>query len=148
RIAAAATAAGGALFELMYRCQIARRRVELGRLDEARAEVARCLELFAAGNRWGAREGDLALAEATVAAAGGEDVDARFREAVDIYARHGVVWDQAEALQHWAVALGPRDPAAATALLDAAHELYGRHGASTLWLERVARRRAQLSMSW
>ncbi|HWM08492.1 MAG TPA: BTAD domain-containing putative transcriptional regulator [Solirubrobacteraceae bacterium] len=148
RIAAAATAAGGALFELMYRCQIARRRVELGRLDEARAEVARCRELFAAGNRWGAREGDLALAEATVAAAGGEDVDARFREAVDIYARHGVVWDQAEALQHWAVALGPRDPAAATALLDAAHELYGRHGASTLWLERVARRRAQLSMSW
>jgi hypothetical protein len=81
RITAAATAGGGTLFELMFRCRTARRLVEQGRREEAAGELERCREIFAAGNRWGAREGDLALAEGT------------FERAVDIYARHGVVWD-------------------------------------------------------
>lgn len=144
RITAAATQSGGGLFELMFRCQIARRRVELGRPAEARLEVERCREIFTSGNRWGAREGDLMLAEATLAAAEGHDADSRFSGAVDVYARYGVVWDQAEAFQHWALALSARDPAAAATMLDRALELYDRHGASTLWRERVGRRRATL----
>ena len=147
RITDAAEAGGGALFELMFRCQTARRLVELGRPADAAAEVERSRALFVAGNHWGAREGDLALAEAAVAAAGGEDAGRRFAEAVETYAGHGVVWDQAEALQHWALALSPRDPAGAAALLDRALELYDRHGASALWRERVLRRAADLPMA-
>ena len=63
---------------------------------------------------------------------------------MEIYGDHGVVWEQAEAFQHWAAALAPRDPAGAAAMLDRALELYDRHGASALWRERVARRRAAL----
>jgi hypothetical protein len=136
RITAGATAVGAGLFELMFRCQTARRRVEQGRREEAAAEVARCRELFEAGNRWGAREGDLLLAEAALA--GDEE---RFARAVEIYDEYGVVWDQAEAFQAWATA---RDPAGASELLDRALEIYERHGASVLWRQRVARRRAAL----
>jgi DNA-binding SARP family transcriptional activator len=146
RLADTATAGGGALFELMYRCRIARRCIDRDRAAEARPELERCREIFAAGDHWGAREGDLELAEATVAAATGEDAGGRFAAAVDVYVRHGVVWDQAEALEQWATALSRRDPVGAAAMLDRALALYDRHGASALWRERVARRRAQLGL--
>jgi DNA-binding SARP family transcriptional activator len=144
RIAGAATAGGAALFELMYRCRIARRCAERGRSADAGPELERCRELFAAGDRWGAREGDLELAEATVAAADGQDAGRRFAAALDIYARYGVVWDRAEAFEQWALALSPHDPAGAATMLDRALELYDRHGASALWHERVERRRGEL----
>lgn len=143
RIVAAAKAGGGALFELTYRCQLARLLIESERVAEARREMERSRELFASGDRWGAREGDLALAEATLAAAEDADEDAArwLAGAQEIYSRHGVVWDQAEALRQRALALADRDGAGAAALLDRAAEIYERHGAGAVWRDRVTRTR-------
>jgi hypothetical protein len=144
RIIDASVEAGAGLFELMYRCQATRRLVERGLVEEAHAELDRARAAFAAGNRWGVREADLALAEASVQAAAGENADGRFEAAVGVYARAGVVWDEAEAWREWAVAAAPRDPADAAAKLDRALGLYDRNGASVVWRDRVGRSRAVL----
>jgi hypothetical protein len=142
---AAKVAAGGGsgVFELTATSGLASRLLEVGRVDEARPAVERCEAVLAAGDGWRSRAGDVKVARAALDAADGRDDAAEegFAAAIDVLREFGSVWSEAEAWLQWGVALKRRDPAAASEKLDAAADLYTRHGAGATWHERVARNR-------
>jgi class 3 adenylate cyclase len=128
------------LLEGAYRMQMARLRAQTGRPQDAQSHLARCREIMAEGQDWRGAAGSLGLAEAVVAAAEGrlEDAEGQFEQAVETFRRHTTPWDEAEALHLWGRALldaGHR--ARAVEKLDAALDVYRRHGAGSRWLERV-----------
>lgn len=94
---------------------------------------------------WRGVAGRLALSEAVVAAAGDpRDGEGRFEEAVEVFRRFHVPWDQAEAFLLWGRALRQAgDHARAIECLDAATEIYRRMGAGPAWLERVQEARTR-----
>jgi class 3 adenylate cyclase len=119
---------------------MARLRAQTGRPQDAQSHLARCREIMAEGEDWRGAAGSLALAEAVVAAAEGrlEDAEGQFEQAVETFRRLTTPWDEAEALHLWGRALldaGHR--ARAVEKLDAALDVYRRHGAGSRWLERV-----------
>jgi DNA-binding SARP family transcriptional activator/tetratricopeptide (TPR) repeat protein len=127
-------------FELWLRPDLARVQAELGRHAEAHEQVERCRDVLRVGEDWRGRAGHVALAEGVVGGLAGrtDEADARFREALDVFHAHRLLPDQADALHAWGRALvragsGP----AAAAKLDQALEIYRRHGAGAVWLERV-----------
>ncbi len=74
--------------------------VAMNRLDAAAAEVARCRQIMAAGEDWRGRAGDVALADAVVAAARGnyDFADRQFEAAVSIHRKFHVAWEEADTL--------------------------------------------------
>jgi DNA-binding SARP family transcriptional activator/ATP/maltotriose-dependent transcriptional regulator MalT len=126
---------GARYFEMWVRPDLARVLVESGRLDEARAHLARCREIMSAGEDWRGRVGHVELAEAVVL--GAED---RFTPAVATLRRYKLRVDEADALHQWGCALERAgDASGAAEKRDAALEIYLRHGAGAPWLERVRR---------
>jgi ATP/maltotriose-dependent transcriptional regulator MalT len=125
---------GGAdYFAMWVLPDLARVRVETGRVEEARAAVEGCREIVGRGEDWRGRGGVAMVAEAVVLAAEGraDAADARFAGAHEILGRFGLVGERAECLHEWGRAVG------SASRLEEALELYRRHGAGPPWIERV-----------
>ncbi len=129
-------------FEMLARPDLALLYVETGRLEEARAQLARCGEIVAQGEDWRGVAGRVALAEAALAAAEGDPEAAgpQFETALDIFRHYGLPWDQAEAFHLWGracAAAGRRYRPRALEAFDAAIDVYRRHGAGQCWIDCV-----------
>jgi tetratricopeptide (TPR) repeat protein len=132
--------------EMVVRPELALVYFEMGRLEDAVAEVSRCREV-SAGEDWRGLGGHLARAGAAVAAGAGE-LDAAlagFEIAVTIFRKYALPWEEADTLHRWGRALlaaGALDRA--NQKFDAAIEIYRRYGAGERWLERVQEARGSL----
>jgi tetratricopeptide (TPR) repeat protein len=127
------TDGGADYFAMLVLPDLARVRVETGRVDQARAAVERCRAIVERGEDWRGRGGVAMVAEAAVLAAEGraDDAGARFAEAHDVLAGYGLVSERAECLHEWGRATG------SASRLEEALELYRRYGAGAPWIERV-----------
>jgi DNA-binding CsgD family transcriptional regulator len=126
--------------ELATRAELALLLAQAGETDGARAHLARCRAILAAGEDWRGRAGRVALAEAATLAADGHPREASgvFGRAVDIFRRYGLAWDEAEALRAWSGSLhATGDRRAAAERLDAAIALYRRCGAGERWIDQL-----------
>ena len=126
---------GAPYFELWVRPDLARALAELGRVQEAREHVDRCRAIVAGGEDWRGRAGVVALADAIVLAHEGRAADAErvFADGRAVLARHGLRGEEADAP-------APVGPPARRRPSDSTRrpQLYRRHDAGRLWLERVA----------
>jgi class 3 adenylate cyclase len=123
-----------------------------GNLPAAEAHLARAREVIEGPEDWLGVKGSLARAEAAVAAARGDGAAAAagFERALEVFARFGVPFEEAETFFVWGQTLvdaGERH--AALEKLDRALEIYRRIGAGAQWLERAlaVKMRAQGSAS-
>jgi DNA-binding CsgD family transcriptional regulator len=136
--------------EVATRVDLALLCVQTGHAEAAAAHVGRCRQLMENDEDWRGLAGRVALAEAAVAAAVAVgpharpdaaavgEVEAHFQLAVDILRRYTLPWDEAEALHLWGRALrGTRRRTAAVEKLDAAIDIYRRHSAAQLLIDRV-----------
>jgi class 3 adenylate cyclase len=117
---------------------------QIGQVDAARQELARCHEIIALGEDWFGLSGSVMRAEAVVAAAEQEceEADADFQKAIHIFRKYQVPFEEAEALYYWGRALnasGAHDRA--NQKLDEAINIYRRCGAGERWVERVEAQR-------
>jgi DNA-binding CsgD family transcriptional regulator/tetratricopeptide (TPR) repeat protein len=122
----------------------------LGRLDEARAQLARCREITSLGEDWRGAAGRVVLAEALLAAAGRrmEDAEELLEQAIETLRRYHLPWEEALGLLLWAEicsAHGPRYRLPAVERVDATIEIYTRHGAGQPLLDRALATRHRLT---
>src|SRR5208282_1035407 len=113
---------------------------EMGHPEQAHQHLIRCREIVGNGQDWRGVSGEVACAEAVVAAAEHkyEDAEAQFKKAVLIFRRYHVPFEEAEALHYWGRALNASDEhGRANEKLDEAIEIYHRCGAGERWVERV-----------
>jgi len=124
---------GAPYFELWVRPDLARALAERGRVAEAREQVDRCRAIVDGGEDWRGRAGVVALADAVVLAHEGrlDDAERGFAEACAVVRRHGLVGEEADLLHQWGRLL------ARVERLHEAAELYRRHRAGRIWVERV-----------
>jgi tetratricopeptide (TPR) repeat protein len=128
------------VYEVHVRQELALIYADTGRPEQAHPHLARCREIITGGEDWRGLVGHIARAEATIAAAESrfENAQPLFAKAVEIHRRYHVPFDEAETLHYWGRALlAAGERSAALEKLDAAMELYRRHGAGERWLERV-----------
>jgi tetratricopeptide (TPR) repeat protein len=136
--------------EMWARPELALLYTELGRLEYARDQVARCDEITAAGENWRGLGAHAERAAATLAAAEGRhsDADARFATSAGVFNRLSLVWEEADVLHRWGRALASTGEGnRAIEKLDAATEIYRRHGAGQRWIDHVAADRGRISAS-
>jgi ATP/maltotriose-dependent transcriptional regulator MalT len=117
-----------------------------GRLDEAESHLARSRAILAAGEDWSGLAVRHVLAEAATAAASGQTgpADEHFAVALAGFRRLSLPWDEAEALELWALTCqrfhrGRVRQAFVREKLDAARAIYLRIGAGQPWIDRVDR---------
>ena len=125
--------------EMVIRPELALVYLEMGRPEDAVAEVSRCHEV-SAGEDWRGLAGHLARAEAAVAAAAGklDEAQVGFESAVTIFRKYELPWEEADTLQRWGRALvASQERGRANEKLDAAIEIYRRCGAGERWVQRV-----------
>ncbi len=137
--------------EAAIRASLALLLTDLGRSREAVLHLQRCRQILSNGEDWRGVAGRVALADAAAAATSADVIEAMryFADAQMIFQRHGLLWEEAEALHRWGRALlASHECAPALAKLDAAIELYRGHGAGGVWVERVLadRRRAEAGL--
>ena len=137
---------GARYFEMWVLPDLARACAETGRLGEAREHVERSREILAGGEDWRGRRGLVDVAEAVVLSLEGrpDEADAGFGSALETLRGFKLVAGEADALEQRGLALaraGERSRAAEQ--LEAAAEVYRRHGAGNAWLERVELGRAR-----
>jgi class 3 adenylate cyclase/tetratricopeptide (TPR) repeat protein len=126
--------------EFFIRHRLALLKVERGHAADALPELERCREAHATLEDPRGVSGLLAQVEAVVAAAlgRGEEAEGHFAKAMAIFERYELVWEKAETVYQWGLALrSAGDLARAMEKLDAALDIYRSHGAGTFWLERV-----------
>jgi tetratricopeptide (TPR) repeat protein len=125
--------------EMVVRPELALVYLEMGKLEDAVAEVSRCREV-SAGEDWRGLGGHLARADAAVADRAGK-LDAAlegFETAVTIFRKYALPWEEADTLQRWGRAMfAAGAPDRAIEKFDAAIEIYRRCGAGERWVERV-----------
>jgi DNA-binding CsgD family transcriptional regulator len=129
------------IYELKTRALLARIDAESGRLQDARSHLIRCRQIMGAADEWRGLLGHVLLAEAVAAVAAKclGDAIRQFDAAIAVFRDYGLPWEDADALICWGralVAAGQRG--AAGEKLDAAADVYRRHGAGLLWLDRIA----------
>jgi tetratricopeptide (TPR) repeat protein len=126
---------GARYFEMWVRPDLARVCAEAGRLGEAREHVEGFRAIVADGEDWRGVAGRALLAEAVVLAHEDrlDEADAAFAGARATLERHRLRGDEADALHQWGRALGSEG----AAKLDEALDIYRRHGAAPVWLDRV-----------
>ncbi len=127
-------------FELHTRAELASIQAETGQAELAHSHLARCREILAAGEDWRGLVGHIARGEAVVAAAERrfDDAQSQFARAVEIYRHYQVPFEEAEALHYWGRAMiAAGDRGMALEKLDAAAEIYRRHGAGERWIEAI-----------
>ncbi len=128
------------VLELHSRAGLASVHAETQRPEQAHPHLARCRDIIAAGEDWRGLAGHVARAEAAVAAAEGrfDTANEQFANAVEIYRRYQVPFEEAEALHYWGRALlSAGDRGAAMEKLNAAMEIYQHHSVGGRWLETV-----------
>lgn len=127
--------------ELASRASLAGLYGKTGRVAEATPHLARCHQILANGEDWRAAAGRVALADGVVASNAGsstQDFEVHFAQAVAVFRRFRIVWDEAEALHEWGRALVlAGDKARAIDNFEAALEIYRRIGAGERWMKRV-----------
>ena len=136
--------------EMYLRPELALLYTELGRLESAREQVARCDEITAAGENWRGLGAHSERAAAVLAAAEGRhsDADARFATSAGVFNRLSLVWEEADVLHRWGRALASAGEGnRAIEKLDAATEIYRRHGAGQRWIDHVAADRSRIDAS-
>ena len=147
----AAVDGSNVLFETLARQALALLFAETGRADESQVHLTRCREILAGGEDWRGLAGRIALAEGALAVAEGplQDAEAHFQNAIDIFRRYTLPWDEAEALHLWGKACarskGRSLRAIAVDKFDAAIDLYRRHGAGQAWIDRVEADKQRIS---
>jgi ATP/maltotriose-dependent transcriptional regulator MalT len=119
-----------------------------GRTAEAEVAVVQSRAAMRTGEDedWRGMVGRLALAEAVLETAKGRAAAAEgaFKQAIAVFRRYHLPWDEAQALECWGAALiKAGDAKLGDRRLDAAAALYRRHGAGRPWLQRLARLRAR-----
>jgi tetratricopeptide (TPR) repeat protein len=136
--------------EMWARPELALLYTELGRLESARDEVARCNEITASGENWRGLGAHAERAAAALAAAEGRhaDANARFVTSAGVFNRLSLVWEEADVLHRWGRALASAgEDDRAIEKLDAATEIYRRHGAGQRWIDHVAADRSRIDAS-
>src|SRR5262249_42036006 len=134
--------------EMVVRPELALLYTDLGRLEPAREQVARCGEITAAGENWRGLGAHAGRAAAALAAAEGRysDADARFSTSAGVFNRLSLVWEEADVLHRWGRALASaRQNDRAIEKLDAATEIYRGHGAGQRWIDHVTTDRSRIS---
>jgi len=132
-------------WEALVNADLAVLYANLGRTDDARAALNRCRASMRQSEDWRGLAGRLKLGEAALAAAERRTALANehFAQAMTIFRRYHLPWDEAQALECWgAMLINSGDHKTGDRRLDAAATLYRRHGAGGQWLQRVARIRA------
>jgi predicted ATPase len=122
--------------------------LELGDLDSAERELARCREIMKAGEDWRGLEGVVIRAEAALAAAEGrlKEAETKFEKAIEIFRRFEVPFEQAETLLLWGKALSAAgENVRGGEKLDHAIAIYRRCGAGDRWINRVEAAKAAAS---
>jgi tetratricopeptide (TPR) repeat protein len=133
--------------ELGSREQLSRIYAQTGRIEEARANLARCRGIMASGEDWRGLVGDVGLAEAALAAAEArfDDADRNFADALKVIRRYAMAWSEGPALCDWGRTLamaGQRGRALEK--FDEAIEFYRRIGAGQPWIDRAEADRAKV----
>jgi DNA-binding CsgD family transcriptional regulator len=126
---------GAVLIEVQARADLALLLGRMGRTDDAHLHLARCREIMDNGEDWRGLAGRVALAEAVAdppASAG------RFEQALSIFRRFQLPWDEAETLEYQARRLfGAGRLAEAAEDLHAAEDIYRHIGAGDRWIARL-----------
>lgn len=126
--------------EVSARAQLAVQYCIAGRLEDAKAQLARITQLVPPDEDLRGIAAEVALAEAMLAALEGraDQADKKFEEAVSISRTFSLVWLEAESLHRWGRFLVEAgDRARALEKLDGALDTYRRHGWGTRWQEQV-----------
>jgi tetratricopeptide (TPR) repeat protein len=125
--------------ELQTRASLGRLHAEMDRDDEARAHLVRCHEILSEGEDWRGLKGHVERADAVVEACGGnlEVATKHFNEALTIFHRYTLPWEETETLRLWGRALGAAGDSRASEKFDAAIEIYRRHGAGERWIDLI-----------
>ncbi len=116
-----------------------------GSLERARKNLLRCREIVASGEDFRGLIGRVAVAEAAAAAAEGNRDSAKnhFANALEIFHRYDLPWDQAQTHHLWAAALRASGAhSQASEHFDAAMEIYRRCGAGAVWTDKIIAERA------
>jgi tetratricopeptide (TPR) repeat protein len=114
--------------------------LECGKTDEALEHLKYCRRIVQQGEDWLGFAGSVARTEAALAAAENRMADAArsFEHSMTVFKKFGLVWEAADTLHLWGRALLKAGKnASALEKLDAAMELYRRHGAGQRWIQRV-----------
>ena len=108
-------------------------------VEAARENLARCDALLARGNGWRGCLGFVMVARAATAFAEGRTDEAEnlFGNAIEIFQRYSMPFDEAEALRIWGRALADQSPSRALEKYDAALEIFTTREAGRAWIERV-----------
>jgi tetratricopeptide (TPR) repeat protein len=131
---------GLVLFEFRARTNLALIYLELQLKDKAAVEIARCREIIAAAGDWRSCVGDLHRAEGVLASFSENipEAESHFANALQIYRRYSLPFEQADTLHYWGRALNAHgDAVRATEKFDAAIEVYHQVGAGQRWIERI-----------
>jgi len=126
------------LQEMRARPLLVRVYVAMNRLDAAAEQVARCRQIMAACEDWRGLAGDVALAEAIVAAGRGnyDIAESQFESALTIHQKYHLAWDEADTLQYWGRALAAAgDRIRAARKFDAAIENHRSRGVGPRFLD-------------
>jgi tetratricopeptide (TPR) repeat protein len=113
---------------------------QMNRLDEARCHLDRCREIMVDGEDWRGLAGGVARADAVLAAENGRFAESEqgFENAVAIFRRYQVPFEEAETFWFWGRALKATGDSRANEKFDASVEIYRRHETGPCWIERVA----------
>jgi len=147
---AVAVDGGERCYELGVRSLLAQLCGETDQLPEARRHLARARTITNNGEDWRGLAGQLHLAEGVVAIAEEalREAERLFQRCIDVFRRYTFPWGEAEAQLLWGRGLrNAGETSAATQRLDAAEDVYRRHGAGDVWLERLARERERSILS-
>jgi tetratricopeptide (TPR) repeat protein len=131
---------GLVLFEFRARTNLALIYLELQLKDKAAVEIERCREIIAAAGDWRSCVGDLHRAEGVLASFSENipEAESHFANAIQIYRRYSLPFEEADTLHYWGRALNAHgDAVRATEKFDAAIEIYHQVGAGQRWIERI-----------
>jgi serine/threonine protein kinase/signal transduction histidine kinase/tetratricopeptide (TPR) repeat protein len=126
--------------EMRTRAELALLFAEMGRVDDAQAQLEWCLRTLSEGEDWHGLVGIVKRSLGVVSALGGsmERAENRFREATEIFAFYGTPWEQADLLYLWGQSLkNCGQDHDANEKFDGALEAYRRLQAGPSWIHRV-----------
>jgi tetratricopeptide (TPR) repeat protein len=128
------------IYEMRVRPLMALTYVAMNRLDDAAEQVARCRQIMAGGEDWRGRAGDVARAEAVIAAARSDYdlANRQFETALAIHRKYHLAFEEADTLQFWGRALAAAgDRTGAIEKFDAAVEASRARGVGPRFIEYV-----------
>lgn len=126
--------------EMGTRPELALLYLELGKLDSAAKQIARCNEIVSTGEDWRVMAGHHVRASAVYLATVGqyEPAEHLFASAAGTFSQFSSVWDEAATLHYWGRALvSAGENKRAIEKLEGAVDIYRRHGAGKRWVDHV-----------